>query len=67
MKAELAGFTWRKASASGPNGGQCVEVGTTPARRVVGVRDSQNREGGALIVPADAWRAFVEKLAAAER
>jgi Domain of unknown function (DUF397) len=67
MRAELAGFTWRKASASGPNGGQCVEVGTAPARRVVGVRDSKNREGGVLIVTADAWRAFIARMTATER
>ena len=67
MREELTGFTWRKAHASGPNGGQCVEVGTTPVRRIVGVRDSKNREGGALVVSADVWRDFVARIATDER
>lgn len=66
MREELAGATWRKAKASGPNGGQCVEVGITPARRVVGVRDSKNRDGGTLVVTAEAWRAFIEMVATDE-
>lgn len=28
---DLDGFEWRKSSFSGPNGGECVEVGATPA------------------------------------
>ncbi len=66
MREELTGAMWRKASASGPNGGQCVEVGIAPARRVVGVRDSKNREGGALVVSCEAWRAFIAMVTKAE-
>jgi hypothetical protein len=29
------------------------------SRRVVGIRDSKNRESGTLVVTGDAWRAFV--------
>ncbi|HEX6522129.1 MAG TPA: DUF397 domain-containing protein [Streptosporangiaceae bacterium] len=67
MREELAGATWRKAKASGPNGGQCVEVGITPGRRVVSVRDSKNRDGEALVVTAEAWQTFVAMVAAYER
>ena len=53
---ETAG-NWRKSSYSGANGGECVEVATLPG--AVTIRDTQNRSGYALSVPADAWRAFV--------
>ena len=51
--------TWRKASYSG-NSGNCVEVGD--AARVVLVRDTTDRDGGTLSVPADAWQAFTNRL-----
>jgi hypothetical protein len=47
---------WRKASYSGNGGGSCVEVGN--AVRAVLVRDTTNRDGVALTIPADAWRTF---------
>ena len=52
--------TWRKSSFSGGNGGQCVEV--ADAARVVLVRDTTDREGGTLIIPASAWQAFTDGL-----
>ena len=52
----LTGATWRKATYSGNNGANCVEVGATGA--IVGVRDTQNRDGGTLAVAPDVWRAF---------
>jgi hypothetical protein len=48
---------WRTASYSGANGGECVEVAN--ATDSVIVRDTKNRNGGALSVPASAWRAFI--------
>ena len=48
---------WRTASYSGANGGECVEVAS--AAGAVIVRDTKNRDGGALSVPASAWRAFI--------
>jgi hypothetical protein len=48
---------WRKSSYSGANGGECVEVATTAG--AVMVRDSTDRGGDTLTVPAAAWRAFV--------
>jgi hypothetical protein len=53
---ETAG-NWRKSSYSGPNGGECVEIASTPATVIV--RDTQNRSGYELNVPASAWRAFI--------
>jgi hypothetical protein len=47
---------WRKSSYSGNGGGNCVEVGQ--ARRVVLVRDTQDRSGPALAVTPGAWRRF---------
>ncbi|MGH3813789.1 MAG: DUF397 domain-containing protein [Pseudonocardiaceae bacterium] len=47
---------WRTSSHSGTNG-DCVEVAPAPDR--VLVRDSKDRNGFALTVPAPAWRAFL--------
>jgi hypothetical protein len=46
---------WRKSSYSDGNGGQCVEVASADD---VAVRDTTDREGAVLTIPADAWRAF---------
>jgi hypothetical protein len=48
---------WRKSSHSGTNGGQCVETGCAPG--AVLVRDTVNREGYTLSVPAGAWTTFI--------
>jgi hypothetical protein len=50
---------WRKSSRS--NGeGQCVE--TASGTGTVAVRDTANRDGGTLSVPADAWARFTDSL-----
>ena len=50
---------WRKASYS--NGqGDCVEVSSLTGS--VAVRDTKNRGGAVLSVPAEAWRAFTDEL-----
>ena len=51
---------WRKASYSSGNGGNCVEVGQ--AGSAVAVRDTQDRGGVTLDVPAEAWRAFSARI-----
>ncbi|MGH4023319.1 MAG: DUF397 domain-containing protein [Pseudonocardiaceae bacterium] len=50
---------WRTSSHSGT--GNCVEVATTPD--AVLVRDSKDRDGAAITVPATAWHAFLNDLA----
>lgn len=49
---------WHKASYSS-TGNDCVEVAEGA---VTGVRDTQNREKGALAVPAAEWRALLQAL-----
>ena len=51
---------WRKSSYSGANGGECIEV-VTIAETVL-VRDSRDKSGDVLSVPASAWRAFVSTM-----
>jgi Domain of unknown function (DUF397) len=50
---------WRKASYSGTNGGNCVEVGSS---RTVVVRDTADRKGPFLVVKAGDWRSFIENI-----
>jgi polygalacturonase len=47
---------WRKSTYSTGDGGQCVEVADTA--RVVLVRDTTDRDGATLAIPAGAWQAF---------
>ena len=51
---------WRKSSYSGGNGGGCVEVASTPG--TVLVRDTTNRAGAVLAVPAATWQRFTASL-----
>ncbi len=51
---------WRKTSYSSGNGGNCVEVGQ--ATEAVAVRDTKDRDGATLDVPAEAWRAFTARI-----
>jgi hypothetical protein len=48
---------WRKASYSNGSG-NCVEVRS--GARMVAVRDTTDREGCTLTVPADAWARFTD-------
>lgn len=50
---------WRKSTYSGSNGGDCVEVASA---EVVAVRDTKDRDGVTLSIPAEAWAAFVTSL-----
>lgn len=50
---------WRTSSYSGTNG-DCVEVARSPERTLV--RDTKNRTGGQLAVPAREWTAFLAAL-----
>jgi hypothetical protein len=51
--------SWRKASYSGTNGGNCVEVGN--AGRIA-VRDSKDPEGPKLGFTPEQWRAFTRRI-----
>ena len=57
---DLSPITWRKASYSTGNGGNCVEVGT--AARTVAVRDSRDPQGPALTFAPARWQAFTRTL-----
>jgi hypothetical protein len=48
---------WRKASYSGNGGADCVEAGNVPSD--VLIRDTKNRDGFVLSVPANAWVTFL--------
>jgi hypothetical protein len=50
---------WRKSTYSGANGGDCVEVASID---VILVRDTADRSGAVLKVPAKAWRKFAASL-----
>ena len=50
---------WRKSTYSDANGGDCIEVASADA---IMVRDTTNRVGMVLTVPAEAWRIFTESL-----
>jgi Domain of unknown function (DUF397) len=51
---------WRKSSYSSTNGGQCVE--TASRHGAVLIRDTADRDGGTLSIPADAWQRFTNAL-----
>nr|WP_309239808.1 DUF397 domain-containing protein [Actinomadura sp. J1-007] len=53
-------MTWRKASRSGENGGNCVELAELAGLDgVVAVRDSKDADGPVLLVRPAALRAAV--------
>ena len=51
---------WRKSSYSDGNGGDCVE--TASGNGVIQVRDTPDRDGPSLSVPAVAWQRFIDAL-----
>ena len=48
---------WRKSSRSLNENAQCVEVALTPQE--VGIRDSKDPDGPALLVGGIGWKAFI--------
>jgi hypothetical protein len=57
---DLRGATWKKSSYSGNNQSQCVEVADAIADYGgVGVRDSKDPEGPALLFPPHAFADFL--------
>ena len=61
MPVDLSGAMWRKSRHSG--GAQnCVEVAGTHHPVIVGVRDSKDREGPALVFTRHDWNAFITQV-----
>ncbi|MFC8530339.1 DUF397 domain-containing protein [Nocardia sp. NPDC057227] len=58
MSADLSDAQWFKSSHSG-GGADCVEVAHLDAGRV-GVRDSKNVAGGALVFGPSEWATFLD-------
>jgi hypothetical protein len=54
---EQSGLTWRKSTASGDSGGQCVEVASSS--KFVFVRDSRNQGGPGLVFSVRRWTEFL--------
>ncbi len=61
MTVDLSGARWFKSSRS-VSGGDCVEVAHLGSD-MVGVRDSKNPSGPALIFGSAEWDAFTDRLA----
>ncbi|MDG4810650.1 DUF397 domain-containing protein [Micromonospora sp. WMMD1120] len=59
---DLTGAVWRTSTRSGSGGGNCVEVADN-LPGIVGVRDSKDPAGPALVFAPASWRAFVAKVA----
>lgn len=64
MTADLAHAAWRRSSHSGGSG-NCVEIAGN-LREIVGVRDSKDPSGPALVVTPGAWRAFAARIKSGE-
>jgi hypothetical protein len=63
--ADLTRAEWHKSTRSGGNGGDCVEVAVN-LPGIVAMRDSKDRDGGALIFPTAAWKAFLSGIGAGD-
>ncbi|AZS71495.1 DUF397 domain-containing protein [Streptomyces lydicus] len=50
-------LSWRKSSYSSGGDGDCIEIATSPT--AIHIRDSKDKAGPQLAVPAEAWAAFV--------
>ncbi len=50
---------WIKSSYSDGMGNNCVEVAPLTPTQGIGIRDSKNPTGPALLVPPTAWSAFL--------
>lgn len=59
MTLQLLPDNWRKSARSDNDTG-CVEVANNSELTLV--RDTKDRRGGHLAVPAAAWQAFIERL-----
>ncbi|MFE7634638.1 DUF397 domain-containing protein [Kitasatospora sp. NPDC057518] len=55
---------WYRSSYSNHDGGECVEVATSPS--AIHVRDSKDKAGPTLTFSPEAWSAFVTFAAEAQ-
>ncbi|MBY8887271.1 DUF397 domain-containing protein [Streptomyces sp. PTM05] len=55
---------WFKSSYSGGGGNNCVEVADLTA--AVGIRDSKDKAGPALVVSPKAWASFIDLVRSGE-
>jgi hypothetical protein len=53
-------LTWRRSSYSNADNGDCVEVAFPPG--AMALRDSKDRDGGHLDLPAPAWHGLLAAL-----
>lgn len=53
---------WRKSTYSDANGGACVETASDNGDGLIMVRDTTNRDGVTLSVPAATWQRFTDAL-----
>jgi hypothetical protein len=60
---DLDGAIWHKSSYSGSNG--CVERGRLTDGRQ-GVRDTKDRDRGAVVFDAEVWQSFVDAVSAGD-
>ncbi len=64
LTATLEGAVWKKSSYSGSSQGQCVEIVdlTATLRNGVGVRDSKDLGGPALVFTSSAFASFITQV-----
>ena len=58
---DINNVMWRKASYSGGNGGDCVEVAST-GKAHVAVRDSKDPNGPKLAFAPPVWQSFLQRV-----
>ena len=54
----MSGYEWRRATRSGAQGDNCVEVATN-LPGVIAVRDSKDPTGPVITATPEQWRAFL--------
>jgi hypothetical protein len=60
VDADLSGARWRKSRYSGPEQ-ECVEV-ADDLPGIIGIRDSKNRKGPALVFTRSEWNVFIAQV-----
>ncbi|MFF0574845.1 DUF397 domain-containing protein [Streptosporangium saharense] len=59
LSEELENASWRKATRSGEDGGECLEVAPLSGGRV-GIRDTEAPDQAPYVVRAAVWDAFID-------